>query len=366
VSPRPIPSIPREEVRRLLIHGTNWIGDVVLISPAVRALRETYPEARISYLARGALADAVRGDTRLDEVIHYDRAGRHRPPFGTLRLARALRARRFDLAVLFPKSFEAALISRLAGIPRRAGWRTDGRGPLITHGRRMEEEDRTRHHVWQFFEPARFAGASPPAPDAVRVEFPVSDDDRGEARRLLAEEGLDDGRFLLAVHAAASKEPRAWHAERFAEAAERIVGPRGGAAVLLGGPGDGVVCSRIRKACSAPCVELWGRTSIPGMAAVIERSGLFLGNDSGPMHLAAAVGTPSVAIFGPGAPDRTAPVAGAGRCRVVTRSFSCAPCRQDFFRECEPARSGKPACLEEIAVDDVVLAAEELLATAGP
>jgi heptosyltransferase-2 len=362
VSGRPVPAIPPGEVRRLLIHGTNWIGDVVLISPAVRALREAYPDAEIGYLARGALADALRGDTRVDEVIHYDRAGRHRPPFGTLRLARALRARRFDLAVLFPKSFESALISRLAGIPRRAGWRTDGRGMLITHGRPMGEEDRARHHVWQFFEPARFAGAAPPLPEELRVEFPVSAVDREEARSLLEEAGLADRRFLLAVHAAASKEPRAWHAERFAEAASRIAGARGGTVLLLGGPADGATCARIRAACAGPCVELWGRTTIPGMAAVIERADLFLGNDSGPMHLAAAVGTHTVAIFGPGSPERTAPVGDPARTRVVTRSYPCAPCRQDFFRECEPAPSGKPACLEEIGVDEVVRAAEELLA----
>jgi len=295
-------------------------------------------------------------------VIRYDRAGRHRPPFGTLRLAWALRKRRFDLAVLFPKSFEAALLARLAGIPRRAGWRTDGRGLLITHGRKMRRDDLARHHVWQFFKPARFAGAMPPPPGELRVEFPLTAADGEEARRLLASAGLDECPFLIAVHPAASKPPRAWHPRRFAEAARRVAAPRGGAVLLLGGPDDAAVAAELRAELGCRHVDLTGRTSVRTMTALLARAGLFLGNDSGPMHLAAAAGTPVVALFGPGSPERTGPISEPWRCRVITRRYPCSPCRQDFFEECWPARSGKPFCLEEITVDEVVRACEELLA----
>ena len=365
MSRRAVPPIPPAQVRRLLVHGPNWIGDLVLISPALRALRERYPEAEIHLLARGALADAVRGDPALDEVIRYDRAGEHRPPLGTLRLARALRARRYDLAVLFPKSLEAALIARLAGIPRRAGWKSDCRGLLITHGRRMEAADASLHHVRQFFEPARFAGAAPPADGGPSVSFHLGPEDREEARRLLERSGLGGAPFLLALHAAASKPPRAWHPRRFAEAADRVAGPRGGAVLLLGGPEDARLCAQLRAALRSPHADLSGGTSVRAMAALAERAHLFLGNDSGPMHLAAAVGTPVVALFGPGTPERTAPVADPSRWRAVTRRYPCSPCRQDFFRECWAAFSGKPWCLEEIGVEEVVRACEELLAAAG-
>jgi heptosyltransferase-2 len=360
-----VPPIPPEEIRRLLVHGTNWIGDVVLISPALRALREAYPRAEIHYLARGALAEAVRPNPCIDRVVPYDRADHHSPPFGTLRFARELRRCGFDLAVLFPKSLEAALIARLAGIPRRAGWRTDGRGPLITHGRKMTPEDQALHHVRQFFEPARFAGASPPR-DGFRVEFPLAGEDREAAGRLLASAGLGGDGFLLALHPGASKPPRAWHPARFARAAERIAGRRGGAVLLLGGPRDVPLCEEVRAGLRAPAADLSGRTSIRLLAALIERAGLFLGNDSGAMHLAAALGTPLAALFGPGSPERTAPVAPSSRVRVLTRLYPCSPCRQDFFRECAPAPSGRPWCLEEIEVEDVVQAAEDLLSNREP
>jgi len=97
------------------------------------------------------------------------------------------------------------------------------------------------------------------------------------------------------------------------------------------------------------------------MAALVERCALFLGNDSGPMHVAAAVGTPTVAVFGPGVPTKTAPYVPEDRRREVTRSYPCAPCRQDFFRECSPAPSGKPWCLESVGPDEVLQAALDLL-----
>jgi len=348
---------------RILVRGTNWIGDLVLISPALRLLRETWPGARISLLVRERLADAMRPNPNVDEVIPYDRGGRHRPPRGTLALARELKERRFDLAVLFPKSFESALIAKMAGIPVRAGWRTDLRGPLITHGERLGPADRGRHHLWQFLEVARFAGC--PRPAEPQVAFHLEPGDGRAAGDLLGAEGREAA-FLLAVHPGASKPPRSWHGERFAAAADRVLEGRPGLLLLLGGPREREECARIAAAARGPSLDLSGRTSIRQMAALIERADLLLCNDSGPMHLASALGTPAVAVFGPGTPRLTAPLVGPDLCRTVTLDLPCSPCRQDYFRECRPGPWGKPYCLEDLPVSRVARAAERILETESP
>jgi heptosyltransferase-2 len=344
--------------RKILVRGTNWIGDLVLISPALRALRETYPEARISLLVRRHLAAAMRPNPWVDEVLPCDPDTGFERPIGMAILARRLRRERFDLAVLFPKAFGAALLARMASIPIRAGWKTDLRGGLITHGRRLETEDRRRHHMLQFLEVAGFAGCEPPAEP--KATFHLGGDDRRSASGLLGPAGLDAS-FLLAVHAGSSKPPRSWHPERFAEAAGRILEGRRGILALLGGQDDRRIASQIARTARCETLDLAGRTSIGEMAALIERADLLLSNDSGPMHLAAALQTPVVPVFGPGTPRQTAPMVETRLCRPVTLAFPCSPCRQDFFRECSRGPCGKPYCLEDLPVERVVETALELL-----
>jgi ADP-heptose:LPS heptosyltransferase len=179
---------------------------------------------------------------------------------------------------------------------------------------------------------------------------------------ILAAAGLSAAAPVVALHPGASKPPRGWHARRFAALARGLCEREGAAILLIGGAGE------------RPLLEAVGSTVPPGrlllpppdasikvVGALLERCHLFVGNDSGPMHIAAALGTPTVAIFGPGSPLRTAPHGTAGRVIAVTRAYPCSPCRQDFFRECPPSPAGKPFCLEEIDVEEVREAALSLL-----
>ena len=329
-----------------------------MISPALSLIRRTWPAAHISLLVRDHLAEAMRANPEVDEVLPYERSGRHKPPLGTIRLARELAGQRYDLAILFPKSFESALLARLARIPHRVGWRTDARGWLLTHGKRLTKKDRRRHHMHQFLEVATFAGCS--LPDQPEIAFHVSPEDRGGAAALLGVDGRN-APFLLAIHPGASKPPRSWHGDRFAEVADKVLGERTGMLVLLGGPADRPECSRIRTLAKCKSINLAGRTTIAQMAALIERCDLLLCNDSGPMHLAAALETPHVAVFGPGTPSLTAPLSDNAVSRPVTLALPCSPCRQDFFRECRPGPWGKPYCLEDLRVPAVTDAVSDLL-----
>jgi lipopolysaccharide heptosyltransferase II len=348
------------DVRRILIRANNWIGDVVMISPAVRAIRARFPEARIGILARGWVLDVLRGGPFYDDLIEYDRDGYHRGSAGLFRLARELRRRRFDLAILFQKAFEAAALAFLAGARLRIGYATDLRRPLLTHP--LAPPPRGTHHAEAFLGIARALGCSV---DDTSPSFHLDEASRVRAREMLRAAGLADDQPLVALHAGASKPPRAWHADRFG-ALGRALADRAGASLFLVGD---MAESPLLEGIAALIPSGRSLVQPPGMslremAAVLERCHLFVGNDSGPMHVAAALRVPTIGLFGPGDPERTAPLAAPGRLTVISRRYPCSPCRQDFFRECPAAPSGKPFCLEEIAVEEVAEAAIGLLRSA--
>jgi heptosyltransferase-2 len=354
--------IDPERTRRVLVRANNWIGDVVMISPAVRALRRRFPAASIAIVAKPWVLEALAGNPFYDELIEYDPDGAHRGAGGRLALARRLRAGGpLDLAVLFQKAFDAALLAWLARARIRVGYATDARSLLLTHA--LPPPPRERHHLDAFLDLARAVGCT-------EID-PVPAFHLGAAERAFAEELLDRRGFaerdsvVVALHPGASKTPRAWHAGRFAELARRLKERRGARFVLLGGPGEEPVVRQVHALLEPD--DFIAPAEAPGLrqaAALMARCQLFVGNDSGPMHLAAALDVPTIGLFGPGQPRNTGPRGRAGRVVTIGRDYPCAPCRQDFFHECPPAPSGKPFCLEEIGVDEVEAAALRLLGTA--
>ena len=344
-------------IRRVLIRANNWIGDVVMISPAVRALRAHFGGARIAILAKTWVLESLRGDPFFDDLIEYDSGGAHRGLSGRLRLAAALRQERFDLAVLFQKAFDAAAIAFLAAARHRVGYATDRRSWLLTHPLPPPPPD--THHVEAFLGIARALGCriDDPFPS-----FHLTEADRRSARELLDGAGLTGRAPLLAMHPGASKEPRAWHADRFADLGRRLAERRGARIVLIGSAAERGQLQTIAAGLPHGSVFLPDPDlSMKATGALLENCHLFVGNDSGPMHVAAALGVPTIGIFGPGSPRRTAPLARRGRVIALSKDYPCSPCRQDFFRECAASPAGKPFCREAIRVDDVEAAAAELL-----
>lgn len=337
---------------RVLVRLPNWLGDVVLCTPALAALRRARPDLELHALVKGGVRAAVDGLPGIAsvKVLEGTSAG------ATWRTARALARERFDAALVFPKGFREAALVRLAGIPVRAGLDTDRRGFLLSHPVIFTEEDWHRHHARQFAKVLQPLGV---ALGDEGLSFPVGDADRDEASRVLGEAGLGDGAFA-AFHIGASKFPRAWHAERFGAVAGELERRAGLRSVLLGAPADAPFHRAMREVCPE-AVDLAGKTTLRGMAALIARARLFIGNDSGPMHVAAAVGAPIVAVFGPGAPHKTAPYLPAEKFRVIYAALPCSPCRQAFWKECSPFPSGKPACLEGVSPGSVLHACMELL-----
>jgi lipopolysaccharide heptosyltransferase II len=351
------PSVP--SIRKILVRVNNWIGDVVMITPAMRALRKRFPHAEITLLAKTWVLDALQGSPYCDRLLEYSRPGSHGGLLGRLRLIRELKRERFDLAVLFQKAFEAALFARAAGIPRRIGFRTDRRGWLLTDP--LDEPD--QGHLVEHF--LRIAGALGCDTSDRRLSFHLDQASRDTASRFLRATGSDGPVLRVAFHPGASKPPRAWHAERFAAVAANLARRHGAKVLLLGGQGDRPTLDSMSRRVGPQAILPPEGQTIKEMAAVLERCHLLVCNDSGPMHVAVALRIPVVAVFGPGHPSRTGPYTDDRNFRVLYEGYPCSPCRQKFFEECIPAPSGKPFCMEDISEETVERACGELLAWAG-
>jgi len=349
--------------RRIMIRANNWIGDVVMVAPAVRAIRERFPRARMAIVAKAWVLETLAGNPYYDELIEYDPQGRHAGLAGRLRIASAIRAGgAVDLAVLFQKAFDAAALALLAGARVRVGYATDARGLLLTHA--LPPPPATMHHAEAFLGLARALGCQV---EDGRPFFHVGVEARQRARALLSSLGPAGSGPLVALHVGASKPPRAWHAERFGDLARRLRRRLDARLVILVGPDEEALLREVTLGLARDAFLACGTTGgLRDSAAVIEQCALFVGNDSGPMHIAAALGVPTLGIFGPGLPRNTAPIGRGSAVAVVSRNYPCAPCRQVFFTECPPAPSGKPFCLEEVSVDDVERAAFDLLANPQP
>jgi lipopolysaccharide heptosyltransferase II len=336
---------------RVLIRMPNWIGDAILCTPALAALRAARPDLELDVLVKRRARAAVDGLPLVDGVATLEGTSVRE----TLARGRSLKKEGYSAAVVFPKGFREALLVRLAQIPARMGLDTDHRAFLLTHPVPFTESDWHCHHAVQFAKVLEPMGVEL-ADEG--LSFPLSDEDRAEADTVVRAESLA-GPFA-AFHVSASKLPRAWHAGRFGEAARRLCEKTGLRIVLFGTASEARVHDAFKAACPQ-ALDLAGRTSLGGMAALLERCRLFVGNDSGPMHVAAAVGAPVVAVFGPGAPHKTRPYLPANRLRVVYADLPCSPCRQSFWKDCDPSPEGKPPCLEAVSPDAVFRVCMDLL-----
>ena len=342
--------LPVQGIANVLIRGTNWIGDVVMTLPAVAAIRKTLPQARISVLAKPWVAGVYRLLPDVDEVIFFAEPGRHEGLRGKLRLARELRRGGFDLAILLQNAIEAAIITRLAGIPLRAGYNSDGRGLLLTHSVQRTRAIRQVHQIDYYLEMVKALGGTPAGRDA---RLHPGADDAEIAEKIAGTFGIGAGRPLIGVAPGAAYGPaKKWFPERFAVVVDRLIDEAGGQAILFGSGGDRGSTAEVQRNARHPLVDIAGKTNLQEAIALIARCNLFLSNDSGLMHVAGALGVPTVAIFGSTNPATTSPV--GKRSVVIHRDVPCSPCLK-------PVCPTDFRCMELIGVEEVYAAAWKLL-----
>jgi heptosyltransferase-2 len=337
-------NIDNKQIKKIMVRSTNWVGDAVMTTPAMGALRAAFPEAEIVVVANPLVAELFRQHPYCNRVLVYDSKGPHEGFRGLWRFSRVLRREEFDLAVLLQNAIEAALMAFLAGIPRRAGYRRDARGPLLTHGVPFGKAELLLHHTDYYLQMLDRIGIS--GGDG-RLCLECSEDELAWAR-----EELGSGTWVAVNPGAAYGSAKRWFPERFAETANRLVEEYGVKIVLTGGPGEKEIGNDIAGAMSSEPLNLIGRTNIRQLMALLSGVRLMITNDSGPMHVGAAFGVPIVAVFGPTDHTTTSPL--ADNCRIVRKDADCSPC---LLRQCPTDHR----CMKAIGAEDVLLAARELL-----
>lgn len=337
------------DARNILVRATNWLGDAVMTTPAIGTVREYFPDACITLLANPMVAQLFSNHPWVDEVLVFDRKGRHRGIRGRFAMAAELKGRAFDLALLLPNSLDSALIAWLAGIPRRMGYATDGRGLLLTHKVPLSARMLTGHQSGYYLAMLSYFGITVQEKPQLLVTAGEEDE---KAAGILAAAGIERGSFVVGINPGATYgSAKRWYPERFATVADELARRWGARIVITGGPGETKIAAEIEAAMTSPCCNLAGRTGVRELMAVIKRCNFFVTNDSGPMHIAAAFGVPLVAVFGPTDDSTTYPL--GDRVSIVRKPFDCAPCLK---RECPIDHR----CMTAVEPEDVLAAAEQL------
>jgi len=316
---------------KILIRATNWVGDAIMALPALRAARAKFPQAQIAIVARPYVADLYRDQQICDDLLPYDPKNQHRGWRGREALVGDLRAKKYDVALLLQNAFDAAWLAWRAGVPERIGYARDGRGLLLTKAIPVPRPGQIPpHEKFYYLELLRRAGWVNHLEDDAHIALRVPDAARERATQMLAETGARPSAPRLAVGAGASfGSAKCWPPDRFAKAINEFQSRFDVDVILFGTPAEAAVSNAIAADLRRAPINLTGKTAIADLPGLLSQCHLFLGNDSGAMHVAAAVGLPVVAIFGPTDPEGTSPV--TRRATLVQQKPYCSPC---FLRRC--------------------------------
>ena len=332
---------------RILVRGPTWVGDVVMATPALRALRRAKPSAEIVFEARPFIGELLANHPSIDRFMpEQDR--------GVFARSRALRAERFDAAVLLPDSLRSALAPWLARIPVRIGHARDPlRRALLTQSLAPPSVAGERvpiSMIERYLRVVRLLGCE----DAgLELDLVVDEGAREQVRRRLAAEGSDGDGYFVVTPGASFGASKLWPAEYFASACDRLSRQHGLRAVLSPGPGEEATARAIADEMSEPALLLVEPvTGLAALSALIDDARLLLTNDTGPRHIAVAFGTPAVVLMGPTDPRHTAHL--LERQRVLREDVDCSPCH---LKVCPIDHR----CMTRLSPERAVKAAEELL-----
>lgn len=334
--------------RKILVRATNWIGDAVMSLPALRALHERFPAAEISILAKPWVADLYGREPFCARVIPYTVNG----IASKWRAARALREENFDCAILLQNAFEAAAVAFAARIPERIGYARDGRTPFLTRAVRVPRHGEIpRHERFYYLELLHRAGILDAMPecDAIRLESAPAARQAGLARF----QALGMGRSIVGVSpGAAYGSAKQWLPDRFASAASRVARDLGARIAIFGSSSERELCDAVMQACTAEARNFAGETSLAEFIDLAAACRVYLTNDSGAMHIASALGVPTVTVFG--ATDETGTGPTGPLARIVREPVECSPCLK---RECPIDHR----CMTRVEAERVAQVALDLL-----
>jgi heptosyltransferase-2 len=338
--------------KRILIVRTDRIGDVLLSTPVIKALRDEYPSAYIAMMVSPYARDIVDGNPYVDEVIIYDKDGKHKSWQRSMKFAHNLKKKRFDLAIILHPTNRVHLVTFFAGIKRRIGY--DRKlGILLTDRIRHTKQLGEKHESEYNLDLIRYLGIEPKDKS---LFMPITRESQDWMNELSKQEGIKNSDKLLAIHPGASCPSKIWPNERFAEVADKLADKYGFKVLVIAGPKDIALAKELIKHMHWPAIDLAGKISVAQLASALKRCALFISNDSGPVHIASAVGTPVISIFGRKqgglSPQRWGPLGSKGR--ILHKDAGCIRClAHNCIKEF--------ACLKAIQVSDVLNAADSIL-----
>ena len=380
-------SLKKLNPKKILIRSTNWIGDAVMTTPAVHTIRKNFPDAEITMLAVPWVADIFRLSPDVDKLLVYDKKDLYPGKVkGPMNLAKDLKEHNFDAAIILQNAFEAALLAKMAGIPIRAGYNRDGRGVLLTHGINISDETRKKHQV-HYYQDMLAALGLEPGPDHLRLPLPaelefwakgfvdclrhqtsLSEEEKGQGMKIPGMPEitpLNNGNSETPVigfnPGAAFGPAKQWPVEKFAQLAAIICNNYGesGCVIMVFGTDVDTKGARIIRDFSMltpyHVLDMTGKTSLQQAMALIKCCDVFVTNDSGLMHVAAGLDTPSVAIFG--STDHIATGPYSKKAIILRREMECSPCMQT---DCP---RGHLKCLESISSTDAYEEVAKMLST---
>ncbi|MDQ3088991.1 MAG: lipopolysaccharide heptosyltransferase II [Acidobacteriota bacterium] len=341
---------------KIVVRGTNWVGDAVMTIPALRELRRIFPDSQISLYIRAWTKGIFQDALFIDELITFDR---EKSSFKTvLSQAKIWREEKFDLAVLFPNSFESALLAKLGKVPQRFGYAKDGRSFLLTNAVKIPDWKNKRHEVFYYLNlvaeiEKRFFGTSTALESEPRFELTVSESRKAEARKFLAQNGVDLPKKIIVFCAGSANSPaKRWETSSFAKLGDMLKSNLDVEVVLDGAKNEVEISQEVAAKMLTKPIVLTGKTSLAEGMAILSVADLLVSNDTGAAHISAALGTKTLVIFGPTNPLTTQPLGS----EIIRQDVECSPCN---FRVCPIDHR----CMTRISADEVFRKAAQLLIT---
>ncbi|MCU1266889.1 MAG: Lipopolysaccharide heptosyltransferase [Acidobacteria bacterium] len=348
--------IEADNLKRIVVRGANWVGDAVMTVPALRALRCLLPTAHITLATRSFAKEIFTDADFIDDLLVHDSAAGFLG--GIPAQTREWRRRRFDLAILFPNSFEAAVVALLGRVPLRIGYATEKRGFLLSHPLDLPAWRNSRHESFYYLNVIAeleqlVHGQSDLLKQAPSFDLSVSSNRRVDAIAFLREQGVRQGRPLLALcPGSINSRAKRWPAERYASLADRFMDELNAEVILIGSADELAVSLEVSQRMRRQPVVLTGKTDLARAVAVLSTVDLLVTNDTGPAHIAAALGRPTLVIFGPTNPVTTRPL--SPEAEIVRYPPDCAPC---MLRDCPIDHR----CMTAISPEDIFERALKML-----
>jgi heptosyltransferase II len=312
---------------KIIIRGTNWIGDAVMQIPALREIRRIFPEAHITLYTRTWTKAIFQDVDFIDDLLTFETSD------SLLSQAKSWRKRQFDLAILFTNSFQSALLAKLGGAKKHFGYKNEGRSFLLTNSVPKPSWRDERHEVFYYLNlvsevEKKFFGSETVVKNIENIEIPVSETRRSEARQLLEKHGIDLSKRIIALGVGSTNSrAKRWKTESYAALNDSIQSELKANVILVGTKDEVDISKEVSNKSRIKPIILTGETSLSEAIAILAEVDLLIANDMGLAHIAPAVGTKTLAIFGPTRFLTTQPIGS----EIIRKEVECSPC---MLRDC--------------------------------